>query len=156
MDWALAASRTRIARVGTSGPPGDGGSAIRFWPLVSGTTLADAAPAPPAHPLRPGKPNTIVIANFGLVDVAVPLPADAPLTRTKVEPAKLGLPARVAGRGVNRAELYADQNGNPNIAQLTFAVDAGHARNPYECELQLTIEFLKATRNGVKDQACEH
>jgi hypothetical protein len=122
------------------------GAAIRFWPLVSGTTLANAAPAPPAHPVKPGKPNTIVIANFGLVDVAIPLPPDAPITRTKVAAAKLGLPARVAGRGVDRAELFADQSGNPNLAQLTFAVDAGHATRAYDCELRVTIDTAAGAR----------
>src|SRR5690606_15999609 len=92
------------------------GAAVHFWPLAPGTTVTQITPANTV-PVAPGAPNTVVVANHGVLDIAWLVSEDAPLTRTAVN--AISLPGAVAGNGSTTATLFIDGSEG----RLTCGID---------------------------------
>ncbi len=67
-----------------------GGTAVKFWPLTPGSTVASATPLPPTLPVAPNGTNTLAVPPaFALFDVVIHRTEDPIVTSSITEPALL-------------------------------------------------------------------
>jgi hypothetical protein len=92
-------------------------AAIYFWPLVPGTTVAAATPAPTA-PVAPGTPNAVAVPPaFGIFDIVIGTLQDPHVTTSIAAPA---LPTAITAVPIiHTMPLLPDANG---LSRISFAV----------------------------------
>lgn len=110
-----------------------GGTRVNFFPILPGTTVAQANPP---NPLAPGDDtNPVTVARFGVMDIVVLIPDGAPVARTAV--AATGLTRAIGGAAVNRATLFTATTGG-HIAHVCFALDIGWVATSFTGSLRVT------------------
>lgn len=121
--------------IGTFELRDSGGTRVSFFPILPGTTVAQANPP---NPLAPGdEPNPINVGRFGVMDIVVLIPDGAPIARTAV--ATTGLTQAISGAAVNRGTLFTATTGG-HIAHLCFAFDVGWAATSFAGSLRVTCQ----------------
>jgi hypothetical protein len=122
-----------------------GTSAINFWPLVPGTTVAAATPSATSAPVAAGTPNTIATPpSFAIFDVLVIQSADPVVVDALATDPTLGT-AITPTPSINSMPLVRAADGTINIS---FAVPIATAGGTFDGTLRLTAKRGTAASNN--------
>jgi N-acetylmuramoyl-L-alanine amidase len=134
-----------------------GTSAINFWPLAPGTTVAAATPTPPSLPVTPGTPNTIAVApTFAIFDILIATSGDAVVntsitaptlpTQITATPTTSSGPLIAGTGGTTRISFAVPVTGTSFTGTLRLTAQRGTTAPGTATTLDLLLQITPGTR----------